>query len=250
MPAFRRKFRSPVQRPVLVRLHIFQFLRNAQDASLRGFLAGGRFPQHSPLDVKRNVLIFKKKKPHIVQHSYRMSVLAVAHRVLVRVEALLERRSGEASVVLLGDLRADSGPVNNWLYQAFFFHWTIRFHSTVHFDALPTLFNAEGLLLIIVLLCCLRTAAITLACNYLTFSVLGLKILFNLEAFGKCLSTRERNLRPIFVATFWLNGGLNQISFRERVLRFALPCPFHRSSTLYTSLPLKLKERILRLVGW
>ena len=27
-----------------------------------------------------------------------MSVLAVAHRVLVRVEALLERRSGEASI--------------------------------------------------------------------------------------------------------------------------------------------------------
>ena len=33
----------------------------------------------------------------------------------------------------------------------------------------------------------------------------------------------------MFVATFWLNGGLNQITFRERVLRFALPCSFRRS---------------------
>ena len=47
-----------------------------------------------------------------------MSVLAVARRVLVQVEALLERRSGEASVVLLSVLRTNSGPVNYRLDQA------------------------------------------------------------------------------------------------------------------------------------
>ena len=60
-----------------------------------------------------------------------MSVLAVAHRVLVRVEALLGRRSGEASVVLLDVLRTDSGPVNNRLDQAFTVHWAVCFHSAV-----------------------------------------------------------------------------------------------------------------------
>ena len=58
MSAFRDKFWSPIQRPVLVRLHNFQFLRNAQVASPRGILVGGRFLQHSPFDVKRDVLIF------------------------------------------------------------------------------------------------------------------------------------------------------------------------------------------------
>ena len=65
MPAFREKFRSPVQRPVRVRLHNFQFLRNAQAASPRGIPVGGRFPHHSPFDVKRDVLIFQR--PYIVQ---------------------------------------------------------------------------------------------------------------------------------------------------------------------------------------
>ena len=60
-----------------------------------------------------------------------MLVLAVAHRVQVRVEALLEHRSGEASVVLLGVLRTDSGPVNNRLDQAIAVNWAVRFHSTV-----------------------------------------------------------------------------------------------------------------------
>ena len=47
------------------------------------------------------------------------------------VEALLERRSGEASVVLVGVLRKDSGSVNNRLDQAFSVHWAVGFHSTV-----------------------------------------------------------------------------------------------------------------------
>ena len=58
-------------------------------------------------------------------------MLAVAHRVLVRVEALLERRSGEASIVLLGVLKTYSGPVNNRLDQTFTVHWAVCFHSTV-----------------------------------------------------------------------------------------------------------------------
>ena len=58
-------------------------------------------------------------------------MLAVAHRVLVRVEALLERRSGEASVVLLSVLRTYNGPVNNRLDQTFTVHWAVCFHSTV-----------------------------------------------------------------------------------------------------------------------
>ena len=58
-------------------------------------------------------------------------MLAVAHRVLVQVEALLERRSSEASVVLLGVLRTYSGPVNNRLDQTFTVHWAVCFHSTV-----------------------------------------------------------------------------------------------------------------------
>ena len=49
----------------------------------------------------------------------------------MRVEALLERRSGEASVVLLGVLRTDSGPVNNRLDQACTVHWAVCFHSAV-----------------------------------------------------------------------------------------------------------------------
>ena len=67
----------------------------------------------------------------IVRQNCRVSVLAVAHWVLVRVEALLERRSFEASVVLLDVLRTDSGPVNNRLDQAFSVHLAVRFHSTV-----------------------------------------------------------------------------------------------------------------------
>ena len=51
--------------------------------------------------------------------------------MLVRVEALLERRSGRASVVLLGVLRTHSGPVNNRLDQTFTVHWAVCFHSTV-----------------------------------------------------------------------------------------------------------------------
>ena len=78
-----------------------------------------------------------------------MLVLAVAHRVLVRVEALLERQSGEASVVFLGVLRTDSGPVNNRLDQAFSIHWAVCFHSTVALRrALPALSGAEGWLLL------------------------------------------------------------------------------------------------------
>ena len=58
MPTFRDKFWSPVQRAVLVRLHNFQFLSNAHVASPCGISVGGRFPQHSPLDFKRDVLTF------------------------------------------------------------------------------------------------------------------------------------------------------------------------------------------------
>ena len=66
-----------------------------------------------------------------------MSVLAVAHRVLLQVEALLERRSREASVILLGVLILDNGPVNNRLDQAFSVHWAVRFHSTVTLQRAP-----------------------------------------------------------------------------------------------------------------
>ena len=58
-------------------------------------------------------------------------MLAVVYRVLVRVEALLERRSGEASVVLLSVVRTDRGPVNNQLDPASSVHWAVRFHTTV-----------------------------------------------------------------------------------------------------------------------
>ena len=51
--------------------------------------------------------------------------------MLVRVEALLERRSDEASVVLLGVLKTHSGPVNNRLDKTFTVQWAVCFHSTV-----------------------------------------------------------------------------------------------------------------------
>ena len=54
MPAFRDKFRSPVQRPVLVRLHDFQFFHNPQVASLCGILVGGRFL--SPVHLMSNAM--------------------------------------------------------------------------------------------------------------------------------------------------------------------------------------------------
>ena len=74
-----------------------------------------------------------------------MSVLAVAHRVLVRVEALFECRSGEASVVLLGVLRTNSGPVNNRLDQAFTVHWAVCFHSAVALRRAACVVRRRGL---------------------------------------------------------------------------------------------------------
>ena len=35
--------------------------------------------------------------------------------------------------------------------------------------------------------------------------------LLSLWSFGKCLSTRARNLRPIMVLTFLLNGGFTSV---------------------------------------
>ena len=49
-----------------------------------------------------------------------------------------------------------------------------------------------------------------------------LKIFESFEFLGKCLLIRVRNLRPTFVETFWLYGGLNQViqqlatNFRQR----------------------------------
>ncbi len=46
-----------------------------------------------------------------------------------------------------------------------------------------------------------------------------LKILCSLWLGGKCLSIRHRKLRAMFVLTFLLNGGLNQMILRCLFLR-------------------------------
>ena len=53
----------------------------------------------------------------------------------------------------------------------------------------------------------------------LTLTVFLLKILCNLLPIGKCVSTSLRKLRAMFVLTFLLNGGLNQMMLRCLFLR-------------------------------
>ena len=62
-----------------------------------------------------------------------------------------------------------------------------------------------------------------------------LKILCNLWPTGKCMSTRLRKQRAMFVLTFLLNGGLNQMMLRCLFLR----C-LYVSCGMYSSLWLKL----------
>ena len=52
--------------------------------------------------------------------------------------------------------------------------------------------------------------------------MLRLKIFLSLLSFAKCLSIKPRNLRPMLVLTFLLNGGLYQrMSFRCLFFRLA-----------------------------
>ena len=52
--------------------------------------------------------------------------------------------------------------------------------------------------------------------------VLRLNIFLSLLSFAKCLSIKPRNLRPMLVLTFLLNGGLYQrMSFRCLFFRLA-----------------------------
>ena len=152
--------------------------------------------------------------------------------MLVRVEALLERRSGEASVVLLGVLRTDSGPVNNQLEQAFSVHWAVHFHSTVALRRTARVVWRGGLAVnysAVVLSddsCHIWHATITnlqrvgvedlvqlgyqtndgkLVCSPISRLLSDILQVFSssepsawIEAFGKCLSTRERNYWPMF----------------------------------------------------
>ena len=68
-----------------------------------------------------------------------------------------------------------------------------------------------------------------------TLTVFRLKILCNLWPAGKCVSTRLRKLRAMFVLTFLLKRGLNQMMLRCLFLRdWCVTC------VMYSSLCVKL----------
>ena len=69
----------------------------------------------------------------------------------------------------------------------------------------------------------------------LTLTVFLLKILCNLLPIGKCVCTSLRKLRAMFVLTFLLNGGLNQM-----MLRYLFPRGCCITCGMYSSLWLKL----------
>ena len=78
-----------------------------------------------------------------------------------------------------------------------------------------------GWLFLIMRVLCFEIMFLTLFMQLkLTLTVFRLKILCNLWPAGKCVSTRSRKLRAMFVLMFLLNGGLNQM-----ILRCLLPMP-------------------------
>ena len=100
---------------------------------------------------------------------------------------------------------------------------------------LSVLMFCDWLLLIMRVLCLVIVDLTLLMQLQLTLTVFLLKILCNLWPTGKCVSTRLRKLRAIFVLTFLQNGGLNQMMLRCLFLR----C-LRVSCGMYSSLWLKL----------
>ena len=76
-----------------------------------------------------------------------------------------------------------------------------------------------------------------------------LKIFESFEFLGKCLLIRVRNLRPMFVETFWLYGGLNQVIFRRRFVRFLFSLLLFRSSRNSVISQKPLSARALSYIG-
>ena len=76
-----------------------------------------------------------------------------------------------------------------------------------------------------------------------------LKIFESFEFLGKCLLIRVRNLRPMFVETFWLYGGLNQVIFRRRFFRFLFSLLLFRSSRNSVISQKPLSARALSYIG-
>ncbi len=74
---------------------------------------------------------------------------------------------------------------------------------------------------------CLGIIDLTL---FMTLTVFLLKILCSLWLGGKCLSIRHRKLHAMFVLTFLLNGGLNQMILHCLFLRVFCDACFMYSS--------------------
>ena len=99
----------------------------------------------------------------------------------------------------------------------------------------------------------------------LTFTVFLLKTLCSLWNFGKCLLINRRNIFPIFVVfvdTALLNGGLNQIIFRDlffvffrwflMYLKSTLNSLFFRASLYphFAVLHISLSDEFFDSLGW
>ena len=85
---------------------------------------------------------------------------------------------------------------------------------------------------IILVLCPLFILGIFWIQLQLTFIVLLLKILCSLWDFGKCLLINRGNIFSIFVDTDLLNGGLDQIIFRDLCFGFSRWFLMYSKSTL------------------